>query len=42
MTVGLTELINEKLDNITIDEAIRALIQDSDLIEVACCLDFIA
>ena len=30
------------LDNMTIDDILRGLIEDSDLIEVACCLDMIA
>lgn len=41
-----TELILDKirneLDNITIDELLRGLIADSDLMEVVCALDMIA
>lgn len=42
MSVGTTELITEKIDNLSIDDFLKALIQDSDLTEVVCCLDFIA
>lgn len=39
---GLTEKLIEKMDELSIDEVLRCLIEDTDLIEVACCLDQIA
>lgn len=39
---GLTEAITDKIDSLSLDEVLRCLIEDTDLIEVACCLDQIA
>ena len=39
---GTTELVVEHVDGISIDDFLRGLIDDSDLIEVVCCLDMIA
>ena len=39
---GTTELITEYVDRISIEDFLRSLIADSDLVEVVCCLDMIA
>lgn len=39
---GLTETIAKQLDELSIDDVLRCLINDSDIEEVVCCLDFIA
>lgn len=42
MNDGLTAIIMKKIEDISVDEALRALIADTDLVEVVCCLDMIA
>ena len=42
MRKGLTDTIMQKLEDISVDEALRALIIDTSLIDVVCCLDMIA
>lgn len=39
---GLTAMIADRIEGMSIDEILRGLIAESDLTEVACCLDFIA
>ena len=39
---GLDQTITDILENMTIDDILRGIIEDSDLIDVACCLDMIA
>lgn len=39
---GLTEKITDKIDSLSVDEVLRCLIEDTDLMEVVCCLDMIA
>ncbi len=38
----LRDAIVEAVDGLTVDDILRSLIADTDLIEVACVLDFIA
>jgi len=38
---GLSDKIAEMIDNLSIDEVLRLLINESDLEEVAACLDMI-
>ena len=40
--MNFNELIIDKIDSLSIDDILRSLIKDSDLEEVACCLDMIA
>ena len=39
---GTNELIEERVQEISIDDFLKGLIADSDLVEVVCCLDQIA